>query len=168
METVHVCRYSPLLDLIGIARNGVLGLPHRQREGQVRLHHMASTSPNGRQSPRTLRGFGPLHLLPAVVRGRRDLDELPRFNKMKGMANRDLVVRDETLHCNSILNLFPHLHPGNPGVGTRTFSARSTSLPPSASMSRLHPLAFARRHRGQTATDVKSATNSSSSHRNAA
>ncbi len=120
METVHVAAYSHLLDTIGMPETEYSAFLHRQGdEGQVRLHAGASTSSRRPTSPRRWRCSAPSPRACSCSPRFAMLMNFPRFNKMKGMGQ--IVtwsVRDETLHCNSIIKLFRTFVQENPEIWT--------------------------------------------------
>ena len=127
METVHVAAYSHLLDTIG--------MPEVEYEAFLKyaemkdkydyMHQFGTESKEGIAT--TLAVFGAFTEGLQLFASFAMLLNFPRHNKMKGMGQ--IVtwsVRDETLHCNSIIKLFNTFIKENPEIWTDTLKADIT------------------------------------------
>ena len=107
METVHVAAYSHLLDTIGMPESEYSAFM-KYKEMKDKYDYMQGFNVNSKEDiAKTVAVFSAfteglqLFAIFAI------LLNFPRFNKMKGMGQ--IVtwsVRDETLHCNSMIRLF--------------------------------------------------------------
>ena len=119
IETVHIAAYSHLLDTIGMPEIEYHRLPEIQGdEGQVRLYAGAFgvVAVRDRQDPGRVWG---LHRGLQLFASFAILLNFPRFGKMKGMGQ--IVtwsVRDESLHCVSVIRLFRTFIQENPDLWT--------------------------------------------------
>ena len=102
------------------ARARILGLPQIQGdEGQVRLHAVLHASTSKHEIAKTLAAFGAFTEGLQLFASFAILLNFPRFNKMKGMGQIvSWSVRDETLHCLSIIRLFRTFVQENPEIWT--------------------------------------------------
>jgi ribonucleoside-diphosphate reductase beta chain len=107
METVHIAAYSHLLDTIGMPEAEYSAFL-KYKEMKDKYDYMqAFNVDNPREIARTLAVFGAFTEGLQLFASFAILMNFPRFNKMKGMGQ--IVtwsVRDETLHCQSIIRLF--------------------------------------------------------------
>lgn len=107
METIHVSAYSHLLDTIGMPETEYLAFM-KYKEMKDKFDYMQSFNVNNRREiAKTLAVFGAFTEGLQLFASFAMLLNFPRFNKMKGMGQ--IVtwsVRDETLHCDSIIKLF--------------------------------------------------------------
>ncbi|NDE90797.1 MAG: ribonucleotide-diphosphate reductase subunit beta [Alphaproteobacteria bacterium] len=107
METVHIAAYSHLLDTIGMPESEYSAFL-KYKEMKDKYDYMQGFSvKNPREIARTLAVFGAFTEGLQLFASFAILMNFPRFNKMKGMGQ--IVtwsVRDETLHCQSIIRLF--------------------------------------------------------------
>ena len=128
METVHVAAYSHLLDTIGMPETEY-SVFLTVKEMKDKYDYMQGFNVDSKADiAKTLAVFGAFTEGLQLFASFAMLMNFPRFNKMKGMGQ--IVtwsVRDETLHCNSIITLFRTFVQENPESGPRRCSARSTS-----------------------------------------
>src|SRR6185437_1505564 len=119
IETVHIAAYSHLLDTIGMPEleyQAFLGY----QEMKNKYDYMQSFSVDSKfEIAKTLAAFGAftegLQLFASFV----ILLNFPRFGKMKGMGQIiTWSVRDESLHCESIIKLFRTFVQENPEIWT--------------------------------------------------
>lgn len=119
METIHVAAYSHLLDTIGLPEieyQAFLGY----KEMKDKYDYMQQFNVDSKEGiALTLAVFGAFTEGLQLFASFAILLNFPRFNKMKGMGQ--IVtwsVRDETLHTNSIINLFKTFIKENPELWT--------------------------------------------------
>lgn len=107
METIHVAAYSHLLDTIGMPETEYLAFM-KYKEMKDKFDYMQNFNVNNRREiAKTLAVFGAFTEGLQLFASFAMLLNFPRFNKMKGMGQ--IVtwsVRDESLHCASIIKLF--------------------------------------------------------------
>lgn len=119
IETVHIAAYAHLLD--------TLGMPEVEYEAFLKykamkdkFDYMQDVSMNSRHDiAKTMAMFGAFTEGLALFASFAILMNFPRFNKMKGMGQ--IVtwsVRDETLHCLSMIRLFKTFIEENPDIWT--------------------------------------------------
>src|SRR3984885_13685483 len=117
METIHIAAYSHLLDTIGMPEVEYSAFL-RYKEMKDKYDYMQNfTVDSPVEIARTLAVFGAFTEGLQLFASFAMLMNFPRFNKMKGMGQ--IVtwsVRDETLHCNSIIKLFRTFIQENPEV----------------------------------------------------
>ncbi len=122
METVHIAAYSHLLDTIGMPEAEYSAFL-KYKEMKDKYDYMQGfTVDNPREIARTLAVFGAFTEGLQLFASFAILMNFPRFNKMKGMGQ--IVtwsVRDETLHCQSIIRLFRTFVEENQGIWTEDF-----------------------------------------------
>ncbi len=122
METIHIAAYSHLLDTIGIPETEYSAFL-KYKEMKDKYDYMQGfTVDNPREIARTLAVFGAFTEGLQLFASFAILMNFPRFNKMKGMGQ--IVtwsVRDETLHCQSIIRLFRTFVEENPSIWTEEF-----------------------------------------------
>jgi ribonucleoside-diphosphate reductase beta chain len=125
METIHVAGYSYLLDTIGIPETEYSAFLH-YKEMKDKYDYMqqfgTQTIPD---IAMTLAVFGAFTEGLQLFASFCILLNFPRFNKMKGMGQ--IVtwsVRDETLHCQSIIRLFRTLISEFPEIWTPDFQEK--------------------------------------------
>lgn len=115
-ETIHVAAYSHLLDTIGMPETEYLAFLE-YAEMKDKYDYMASFSvDNPREIAKTLAAFGAFTEGLQLFASFAMLLNFQRFNKMKGMCTVvDWSLKDESLHCETIIELF-HIfcseHPG--------------------------------------------------------
>ena len=108
METVHVAAYSHLLDTIGMPESEYSAFM-KYKEMKDKYDYMQGFNVNSKDNiAKTMAVFSAFHRRTYnLFASFAILLNFPRFNKMKGMGQ--IVtwsVRDETLHCNSMIRLF--------------------------------------------------------------
>ncbi len=122
METVHIAAYSHLLDTIGMPESEYSAFL-KYKEMKDKYDYMQGfTVDNPREIARTLAVFGAFTEGLQLFASFAILMNFPRFNKMKGMGQ--IVtwsVRDETLHCQSIIRLFRSFIEENQDLWTEDF-----------------------------------------------
>lgn len=119
METIHVAAYSHLLDTIGIPEVEYSAfLEYEEMKDKYDyMHQFGVETKEGIAT--TMAVFGAFTEGLQLFASFAMLMNFPRFNKMKGMGQ--IVtwsVRDETLHCQSIIKLFNTFIHENPEVWT--------------------------------------------------
>jgi ribonucleoside-diphosphate reductase beta chain len=122
METIHIAAYSYLLDTVGIPEVEYSAFL-RYKEMKDKYDYMQQF---GVATPRdvatTLAVFGAFTEGLQLFASFAILLNFPRFNKMKGMGQIvSWSVRDETLHCNSIIKLFRTFIQENPEIWDAAF-----------------------------------------------
>lgn len=107
IETVHIAAYSHLLDTIGMPEVEYQAFM-KYKEMKDKYDYMQSASMKSRRDiAKTMAMFGAFTEGLQLFASFAILMNFPRFNKMKGMGQ--IVtwsVRDETLHCLSMIKLF--------------------------------------------------------------
>jgi len=107
IETVHIAAYSHLLDTIGMPEVEYSAFLD-YKEMKDKFDYMQNVNMNSRRDvAKTMAMFGAFTEGLALFASFAILMNFPRFNKMKGMGQ--IVtwsVRDETLHCLSMIKLF--------------------------------------------------------------
>jgi len=107
IETVHIAAYSHLLDTIGMPEVEYSAFLE-YKEMKDKFDYMQDVSmDNPRDIAKTMAMFGAFTEGLALFASFAILMNFPRFNKMKGMGQVvTWSVRDETLHCLSMIRLF--------------------------------------------------------------
>ena len=107
IETVHIAAYSHLLDTIGMPEIEYSAFM-QYKEMKDKFDYMQNASMESRRDiAKTMAMFGAFTEGLQLFASFAILMNFPRFNKMKGMGQ--IVtwsVRDETLHCLSMIKLF--------------------------------------------------------------
>lgn len=107
IETVHIAAYSHLLDTIGMPEIEYSAFM-KYKEMKDKFDYMQNASMASRRDiAKTMAMFGAFTEGLQLFASFAILMNFPRFNKMKGMGQ--IVtwsVRDETLHCLSMIKLF--------------------------------------------------------------
>jgi ribonucleoside-diphosphate reductase beta chain len=107
IETVHIAAYSHLLDTIGMPEVEYMAFM-KYKEMKDKYDYMQNASMASRRDiAKTMALFGGFTEGLQLFASFAILMNFPRFNKMKGMGQ--IVtwsVRDETLHCLSMIKLF--------------------------------------------------------------
>jgi len=119
IETVHIAAYSHLLDTIGMPELEYQAfLKYKQMKDK--FDYMQSFTVDSLPAiARTLAAFGAFTEGLQLFASFAILLNFPRFEKMKGMGQIiSWSVRDETLHCNSIIKLFRTFVQENPEIWT--------------------------------------------------
>jgi len=117
METIHVAAYSHLLDTIGMPESEYSAFL-KYKEMKDKYDYMQNFNVNNkREIAKTVAVFSAFTEGLQLFASFAILLNFPRFNKMKGMGQVvTWSVRDETLHCNSMIKIF------------HTFCAENTGL----------------------------------------
>ncbi|WP_025899389.1 ribonucleotide-diphosphate reductase subunit beta [Sneathiella glossodoripedis] len=122
METVHIAAYSHLLDTIGMPETEYSAFL-KYKEMKDKYDYMQQFNvDNLSEVAKTLAVFGAFTEGLQLFASFAILLNFPRHGKMKGMGQ--IVtwsVRDETLHCNSIIKLFRTFISENPDIWTEEF-----------------------------------------------
>jgi ribonucleoside-diphosphate reductase beta chain len=122
METIHISAYSHLLDTIGMPEEEYSAFL-RYKELKDKYDYMQQFGVETKHDIAiTLAVFGAFTEGLQLFASFAMLLNFPRFNKMKGMGQ--IVtwsVRDESLHCNSIIKLFRTFVSENPEIWTEDF-----------------------------------------------
>jgi ribonucleoside-diphosphate reductase beta chain len=115
IETVHIAAYSHLLDTIGMPELEYQAFL-KYKEMKDKYDFMQSFTVDSRFAiAKTLAAFGAFTEGLQLFASFAILLNFPRFGKMKGMGQIiSWSVRDETLHCNSIVRLFRTFVQENP------------------------------------------------------
>jgi ribonucleoside-diphosphate reductase beta chain len=119
IETVHVAAYSHLLDTVGMPESEYSAFL-KYKEMKDKADYMASfTVENKHEIAKTLAAFGAFTEGLQLFASFAMLLNFPRFNLMKGMGQIiTWSVRDESLHCNSVIKLFHTFVQENPEIWT--------------------------------------------------
>jgi ribonucleoside-diphosphate reductase beta chain len=122
IETVHIAAYSHLLDTIGMPEIEYTAFL-KYKEMKDKYDYMQSFSvANKTEIAKTLAAFGAFTEGLQLFASFAILMNFPRFNKMKGMGQIvSWSVRDETLHCLSLIRLFRTIVQENPEIWTEEF-----------------------------------------------
>ena len=122
METVHIAAYSHLLDTIGMPETEYSAFLH-YKEMKDKYDYMQQFNvDNKSEVAKTLAVFGAFTEGLQLFASFAILLNFPRTGKMKGMGQ--IVtwsVRDESLHCHSIIKLFKTFINENPEIWTKEF-----------------------------------------------
>ncbi len=117
IETVHIAAYSHLLDTIGMPEVEYMAFM-KYKEMKDKYDYMQNASMSSRRDiAKTMAMFGAFTEGLQLFASFAILMNFPRFNKMKGMGQ--IVtwsVRDETLHCLSMIKLFNAFVQENPDI----------------------------------------------------
>ena len=122
IETVHIAAYSHLLDTIGMPEIEYQAFL-KYKEMKAKYDYMQGFSVESRPDiARTLAAFGAFTEGLQLFASFAILLNFPRFGKMKGMGQIiSWSVRDESLHCQSIIRLFRTFIQENPEIWTEEF-----------------------------------------------
>jgi ribonucleoside-diphosphate reductase beta chain len=122
IETVHIAAYSHLLDTIGMPEIEYTAFL-KYKEMKDKYDYMQGFSvANKTEIAKTLAAFGAFTEGLQLFASFAILMNFPRFNKMKGMGQIvSWSVRDETLHCLSVIRLFRTFVQENPEIWTEEF-----------------------------------------------
>ena len=122
IETVHIAAYSHLLDTIGMPEIEYTAFL-QYKEMKDKYDYMQGFSvANKTEIAKTLAAFGAFTEGLQLFASFAILMNFPRFNKMKGMGQIvSWSVRDETLHCLSVIRLFRTFVQENPEIWTEEF-----------------------------------------------
>ena len=117
IETVHIAAYAHLLDTIGMPETEYKAfVEYEEMSAKVDYMHKFNMDTK-RDTARTMAAFGAFTEGLQLFASFAMLMNFPRFNKMKGMGQ--IVawsVRDESLHCQSIIRLFNTFCKENPEI----------------------------------------------------
>ena len=116
-ETIHIAAYSHLLDTIGMPEVEYTAVL-KYKEMKDKYDYMQSFKVDSkREIAKTLAAFGAFTEGLQLFASFAILMNFPRFNKMKGMGQIvSWSVRDETLHCLSVIRLFRTFVQENPEI----------------------------------------------------
>src|SRR5579875_829064 len=119
IETVHIAAYAHLLDTVGMPETEYQAFL-KYKEMKDKYDYMQSFSVDSRyEIAKTLAAFGAFTEGLQLFASFAILLNFPRFNKMKGMGQIiSWSVRDETLHCVSVIRLFRTFVQENPEIWT--------------------------------------------------
>ncbi len=127
IETIHIAAYSHLLDTIGMPEVEYQAFM-KYKEMKDKYDYMQNASMKSRcDIARTMAMFGAFTEGLQLFASFAILMNFPRFNKMKGMGQ--IVtwsVRDETLHCLSMIRLFNTFIRENPDIWDRRLKEEIT------------------------------------------
>ena len=129
IETIHIAAYSHLLDTIGMPETEYSAFL-KYKEMKDKYDYMQGFSvANKREIAKTLAAFGAFTEGLQLFASFAILLNFPRFNKLKGMGQIvSWSVRDETLHCLSIIKLFRTFVGENPEIWTDDLRAEITGI----------------------------------------
>ena len=117
METVHIAAYSHLLDTIGMPESEYSAFM-KYKEMKDKYDYMQNFDMSSKEDiAKTVAVFSAFTEGLQLFASFAILLNFPRFNKMKGMGQ--IVtwsVRDETLHCNSMIRIFKEFIKENPEI----------------------------------------------------
>ena len=119
IETIHIAAYSHLLDTIGMPELEYTAfLKYKQMKDK--FDYMQGFRVDSKHEiAKTLAAFGAFTEGLQLFASFAILLNFPRFNKMKGMGQIvSWSVRDETLHCLSVIRLFRTFVGENPDIWT--------------------------------------------------
>lgn len=119
METVHIAAYSHLLDTLGMPEIEYQAFM-KYKQMKDKYDFLQSASMQSRHDiAKTMAMFGAFTEGVQLFASFAILMNFPRFNKMKGMGQIiTWSVRDETLHCLSMIKLFNAFIAENPDLWT--------------------------------------------------
>jgi len=119
IETVHIAAYSHLLDTVGMPELEYQAFL-KYKEMKDKYDYMQSFAVDSKPAiARTLAAFGAFTEGLQLFASFAILLNFPRFGKMKGMGQIiSWSVRDETLHCLSVIRLFRSFVEENPEIWT--------------------------------------------------
>jgi ribonucleoside-diphosphate reductase beta chain len=125
IETIHIAAYSHLLDTIGIPEAEYAAfLEYAEMKDKYDYMH-TFTVDSKEEIAVTLAAFGAFTEGLQLFASFAILMNFPRHNKMKGMGQIvSWSVRDETLHCNSVIRLFREFVRENPEIWTERLRER--------------------------------------------
>ncbi|HJS86605.1 MAG TPA: ribonucleotide-diphosphate reductase subunit beta [Acetobacteraceae bacterium] len=129
IETVHIAAYSHLLDTIGMPENEYQAFL-KYKEMKDKYDYMQGFSVQSRyEIAKTLAAFGAFTEGLQLFASFAILLNFPRFGKMKGMGQIiSWSVRDETLHCVSIIRLFRTFVQENSDIWTEALRREITDV----------------------------------------
>ena len=119
METVHVAAYSHLLDTIGMPETEYSAFMEYAAMRNKYDYMQTFNVDDNHSIAMTMAVFAGFTEGLALFASFAMLMNFPRFNKMKGMGQIiTWSVRDETLHCQSVIKLFNTFVQENPSIWT--------------------------------------------------
>ncbi|MCX5614225.1 MULTISPECIES: ribonucleotide-diphosphate reductase subunit beta [Bombella] len=129
IETIHIAAYSHLLDTIGMPETEYSAFL-KYKEMKDKYDYMQSFNINSkREIAKTMAAFGAFMEGLQLFASFAILLNFPRFNKLKGMGQIvSWSVRDETLHCLSMIRLFRTFVRENPEIWTEDFRAELVEI----------------------------------------
>ncbi len=129
IETIHIAAYSHLLDTIGMPEVEYSAFL-KYKEMKDKYDYMQGFSvANKREIAKTLAAFGAFTEGLQLFASFAILLNFPRFNKLKGMGQIvSWSVRDETLHCLSVIRLFRVFVQENPEIWDDALRAEITQI----------------------------------------
>ncbi len=118
-ETIHIAAYSHLLDTVGMPEAEYTAFL-KYKEMKDKYDYMQNFTVDSKtEIAKTLAAFGAFTEGLQLFASFAILMNFPRFNKMKGMGQIiSWSVRDETLHCLSVIRLFRTFVQENPEIWT--------------------------------------------------
>lgn len=117
METVHIAAYSHLLDTIGMPESDYSAFLQYKEMKDKYDYMQGFDMASPRRIALTMAVFGAFTEGLQLFASFAILLNFPRFNKMKGMGQIvSWSVRDESLHCDSIIKLFRTFVSENSGI----------------------------------------------------
>ncbi len=121
IETIHIAAYSHLLDTVGMPEVEYTAfLKYKEMKDKYDYMHGFRVD-SKHEIAKTLAAFGAFTEGLQLFASFAILLNFPRFNKMKGMGQIiTWSVRDESLHCDSIIQLFHTFVQENPEIWTET------------------------------------------------
>ncbi|GER06096.1 ribonucleoside-diphosphate reductase subunit beta [Iodidimonas muriae] len=129
METVHIAAYSHLLDTIGMPEEEYSAFLHYKEMKDKYDYMKRFNTDSPRDVALTLAVFGAFTEGLQLFASFAMLLNFPRFNKMKGMGQIiSWSVRDESLHCDSVIKLFRTWVSENPELWTADFRKELTDI----------------------------------------
>ncbi|KXV77471.1 ribonucleotide-diphosphate reductase subunit beta [Acetobacter cerevisiae] len=122
IETIHIAAYSYLLDTLGMPETEYSAFL-KYKEMKDKYDYMQAFSVDSKHEiAKTLAAFGAFTEGLQLFASFAILLNFPRFNKLKGMGQIvSWSVRDETLHCLSVIRLFREFIHENPEIWTDVF-----------------------------------------------
>lgn len=119
IETIHVAAYSHLLDTIGLPEIEYSAFLEYKEMKDKYDYMQTFTVESKHEIAKTLAAFGAFTEGLQLFASFAILLNFPRFGKMKGMGQIiSWSVRDETLHCLSVIRLFRTFVQENPEIWT--------------------------------------------------
>jgi ribonucleoside-diphosphate reductase beta chain len=129
IETVHIAAYAHLLDTVGMPEIEYQAFL-KYKEMKDKYDYMQSFRMDSRHEiAKTLAAFGAFTEGLQLFASFAILLNFPRFNKMKGMGQ--IIawsVRDESLHCVSVIRLFRTFVEENPEIWTAELRREITEI----------------------------------------
>ncbi|MBS0964870.1 ribonucleotide-diphosphate reductase subunit beta [Acetobacter okinawensis] len=129
IETIHIAAYSHLLDTLGMPEEEYSAFL-KYKEMKDKYDYMQSFNVDSKHEiAKTLAAFGAFTEGLQLFASFAILLNFPRFNKLKGMGQIvSWSVRDETLHCLSIIRLFRVFIQENPHIWTAKLQQELTDI----------------------------------------